>query len=77
MDRFSDYVVKDVETGDYYRAVELIKQVAEKMYSLENTPVHVKNALKSDCSKVCILKCELSMSLLSSCQTTQKRSWAH
>lgn len=52
VERFSDYMVKDVETGDCYRADHLIKQVAEKLCDSKNTPTHVKEELKNICAMV-------------------------
>lgn len=57
VERFSDYMVKDVETGDCYRADHLIKQVAEKLCNSKNTPVDVKEELKNICAMVSVFAC--------------------
>ncbi|CAG9535596.1 unnamed protein product [Cercopithifilaria johnstoni] len=46
VDRFSDWMVKDLKTGECFRADHLIKNFAEKMCQDMNTPASVKEELK-------------------------------
>ncbi|VDK85287.1 unnamed protein product [Litomosoides sigmodontis] len=46
VDRFSDWMVKDLKTGECFRADHLIKNFAEKMCKDMKTPANVKDELK-------------------------------
>lgn len=52
VDRFCDYMVKDVQTGECFRADHLIKQTAEKMLADKTTQSAVKEELTNVCAMV-------------------------
>jgi glycyl-tRNA synthetase len=52
VDRFADYMVKDMETGECFRLDHLIKATCEKMLDDKNTSSDVKNDLKTVCAMV-------------------------
>lgn len=52
MERFQDYMVKDKETGECFRADHFIKQMAQKMLDDKETPENVRKDLDSILAKV-------------------------
>uniref|UniRef100_A0A8R1U2W1 Glycine--tRNA ligase n=1 Tax=Onchocerca volvulus TaxID=6282 RepID=A0A8R1U2W1_ONCVO len=52
VDRFSDWMVKDLKNGECFRADHLIKNFAEKMCEDMKTPANVKEELKEVLAKL-------------------------